>query len=318
MNKYLLYTYCLLLLAGCKRDIMQDVRDQQWNHERAIIDIVFENQVGTATIQRDEHNEGTVSFMYNATAGDANRLVIKSLELSYGAQSELSVGDELVFDGNHTAQLEVTSKSGKTRAWTIQYVPFTDELVGTWQITTLSVYGGAWPEYGGSAAYPDMAERAWNWQQDGSGPVAEYDNTLTFTLEGITEEGDAYGKVINHAGPDEQYADFIFIDDPDGARTPIDVNSKYRKIPVGEGTWKRNSRQGTLTFSGGSTVSTGRFVGSGTEKLDDFNNQLTLPNHAFVFELTPSFVWIDIYKDRERFVENAKKYWVQVTKVSDQ
>lgn len=310
----MLVTCCMLLLVGCKRDILKDIREQQWNHERAIIDIVFENQVGTAAIQRDAQANGNVSFMYNVGAGDANKLIIKNIELSYGARSSLSEGDELVFDNNHTAQLVVTSKTGQDRTWTIQYVPFTDDLVGTWQITTLSVYGGAWPEYGGAAVYTDMAERSWNWRQDGTGPGAEYDNTLTFTLEGISDEGDAYGRIVNDAGADGRYADFTFIEDPDNAPTPIDVNGKYRTMPMGEGSWRRNSRQGTITFSGGGVVSTGRFVGSGTETLDGSNNQLTLQNQAFVFELIPSFIWIDIYKDREKFVENAKKYWIQVKK----
>lgn len=310
--------YCCLLLVGCKRDILQDIRGQQWNHERAIIDLVFENQVGTATIERDEQGEGTVSFMYNTTAGNPSQLTIKHMELSYGAQTDLVEGDQLVFDDSHTAQLEVTSKSGQKRTWKIRYTPFTDELVGTWQITMLSVYGGAWPEYGGAAAYADIKERPWCWESDGTGPVAEYDNTLTFTLAGITEEGDAYGNVYNDAGADGQYANFIFIDDPDGARDAIDVNGKYRMIPIGEGTWKRNARQGTITFSGGSTVSTGRFVTSGTEVLDDYNNQLTVQDQAFTFDLTPSYIWLDIYKDRERFVENAKKFWIQVKKVSEE
>ena len=317
MKRQLIIVLITCMLVSCKKDLMKEVRSEAWNNERAILQITFENQVGNATIRRDEAQNGLITFMYNQTAGDAKNIKIKELELSYGASADVIQEQILTFDDNQTAQIKVTSKSGKDRIWKISYIPFSDELVGTWQISTLSVYGGAWPEYGGAAAYSDMAERSWNWKSDGSGPVAEYDNTLTFSLEGITEDGDAYGKIINHAGQDQKYADFIFVDDPDGAKTPIDVNNKYRKIPMGEGSWKRNSKQGTISFSSSSVVSTAKLVGSGTIALDDYNNSITIEDKAFEFELQPTFIWIDIYKDRERFVENAKRYWVQIKKISE-
>ncbi|MBL1408271.1 hypothetical protein [Sphingobacterium faecale] len=295
---------------------MEDLKSEDWNHERAILDISFENQVGAATIFRDEDFNGKVTFMYNEAQGHPNELKIRSLELSVGAKSTVGVNEVIHFNDSHEAILKVTSASGKEREWKLNYVAFKDDLVGTWEITTLSVYGGAWPEYGGAATINDMAARSWNWSGDNTGPIAEYDNTLTFTLEGITEEGDAYGKVFNDKGPDNKFGDFIFITDPDGSRTPIDVNSKYRKIPKGEGTWKRNAKQGTITFSSDDVVSTGRFVTSGTYQMDTYNNKIIIPDQAFEFEYQPSFIWLDIYNDRERFVENLKKYWIQVRKVN--
>jgi len=317
MKTQLIIVLMMFTLVSCQKDLMKEIRNEEWNNERAILLITFENQVGNATIRRDENQNGLITFMYNQTAGDSKSIKIKELELSYGASSDVIKDQVLTFDDQQTAQIKVTSKSGQDRVWKISYIPFSDELVGTWQISTLSVYGGAWPEYGGAAAHVSMAERSWNWNTDGTGPIAEYDNTLTFTLEGITEDGDAYGKVINHAGPDQEYADFIFIDDPDGAKIPIDVNNKYRKIPIGEGSWKRNSKQGTISFSSASLVSTAKLIGSGTITLDDYNNSITIQDKAFEFELEPTFIWIDIYKDRERFVENAKKYWVQIKKISE-
>lgn len=317
MKAKLIIVLMLSTLASCKKDLMKEIRNEAWNNERAILHITFENQVGNATIQRDENQNGEITFMYNQTAGDAENIKINELELSYGASSDILKDQILTFDDKQTAQIKVTSKSGQDRIWKISYIPFSDELVGTWQVSTLSVYGGAWPEYGGAAAHASMAERSWNWKTDGSGPLAEYDNTLTFSLEGITEEGDAYGKVVHDAGPDNKYANFIFVDDPDGAAVPIDVNSKYRKIPIGEGTWKRNSKQGTITFSSTSLVSTAKFIASSTLALDDYNNSIIIKDKAFEFELQPTFIWIDIYKDRERFVENAKKYWIQIKKISE-
>ncbi|SBW06870.1 hypothetical protein [uncultured Dysgonomonas sp.] len=315
--KILIFIFIPFLLFSCKEDIMKDIEDGSWNNERSIVSISFEHQVGTATIKRDKNNDGIVSFMFNESAGNKSSVKIKDIELSYGATADTHPGDILNFDNaTNSAQITVTAESGQKRTWEITYIPFSDELIGTWKITTLSVYGGAWPEYGGAGYYNDIAERSWNWEYGGSGPVAEYDNTLTFTLEGITEAGDTYGKLINDAGADGKYANFIFIDDPDGARTPIDINYNYRKIPKGESTWKRNSQQGTITFTAAdNSTATGRFVGSGQEVLDDYGNSMTVTDKAFTFEYQPTYIWIDIYKDRERLVENLKRFWIQVKKI---
>lgn len=307
----------ILISVSCKRDIMDDIDDGSWNNERGIINIVFEGQAGKSSITRDANNNGLVSFMFNELGNDNSKIKIRSLELSAGASSDYKVGDMLNFDNEYnTALITVTSQTGKERIWKVAYRPFSDELIGKWKITTLSVYGGAWPEYGGSAAFQNMAERTWSWKGDNTGPIAEYDNTLTFTLEGIAENGDTYGTLVNDAGADGLYADFIFIDDPDGAKTPIDVNYHYRKIPTGTSKWKRNSSQGTVIFTDSEgTETTAYFVEAGTEQQDDGSSTITVAKNAFSFKLKPTYIWIDIYKDREKIVENAKKYWVQVSKV---
>ncbi len=307
----------ILLSVSCERDIMSDIEDGKWNNERSIINISFEGQAGKSTIGRDTNNEGFVSFMFNEEGKDKSKIKIRSLELSVGASSDYKVGDVLNFDNDeNVALITVTSQTGEKRIWKITYIPFADELIGTWEVTTLSLYGGAWPEYGGSSAFQDIAERAWNWENDGTGPIAEYDNTLTFTLEGIAENGDTYGTLVNDAGSDGKYANFIFIDDPDGARTPVDVNYRYRKIPIGESKWKRNSAQGTIIFTDSEGIeTTAYFVGAATETQDDGNSKVTVTENAFTFKLEPTYIWIDIYKDREKIVENAKKFWVQVSKV---
>lgn len=296
---------------------MSDIEDNKWNNERSIVDISFEGQVGKATIIRDANNKGHISFMFNEINRDRSKIKIREMEISYGANSDRVVGDELNFDNiERTAYITITSKTGIEKEWSISFVPFSDEIIGNWKIKTLSVYGGAWPEYGGSDAFQNIAERAWNWQTDGSGPIAEYDNILEFQLDGISENGDTYGTLINHSGPDNKNANFIFIDDPDGAKNPIDVNYHYRKLPIGESKWRRNSAQGTITFTdakGKETV--GRFINATNETEDDGRSVVKVSENAFVFTLSPTYVWIDIYKDREKLVENAKKYWVQVSKI---
>jgi hypothetical protein len=318
LSYYIFAAFITFTLYSCKKNPMKPFEDGSWNNERSIVNIKFEHQVGNAEIKRDKAYNGLVSFLFNENGSDKSKIVIKELELSYGAKADLSIGDALNFDNpDNTASIVVTAASGEKRTWKINCLPFKDELIGTWKISALSVYGGAWPEFGGVDAFADIRERSWNWKTDQTGPEAEYDNTLTFTLEGIDEQGNTFGKLVNDAGTDGKYANFIFIADPDGARTPIDVNYQYRKIPTGESSWKRNSAQGTITFTNANkVVTTGRFVTSGTETLEG-GKSMTVKDRAFTFELKPTFVWIDIYQDREKLVENAKKFWVQVSKTTN-
>lgn len=192
-----------------------------------------------------------------------------------------------------------------------------DGLGGTWKVRNLSVYGGAWPEFGGSAIFEDIASRNWNWNFDGTGPIADYDNTLIFVEAGTDTSGNPYGTLSHEAGFDQMYADFIFIDDPDGTRTPIDVNYHYRKIPTRESTWKfyKSERKIVFTDSEGNNT-TGYLTYPGSMQLDQ-NVNFELKNYAIEFELEPNYKWIDIYKDREKFVENPKKFWVQLEKISN-
>ncbi|SBW06876.1 hypothetical protein [uncultured Dysgonomonas sp.] len=299
----------IFMLFSCKDDIID-----KGNSDKNIINITFENQIGNPIFS---DNSNVIKIMFNQFTEGKSKIKLKNLELAAGVFANISVGDEIsIGDESNSTSLEVTSESGIKQTWIVNFVPFSEELVGTWRITTLSVYGGAWPEYNSSAAYSSMTDRSWNWKTDGTGPVAEYDNTLTFTLEGISESGDPYGKVINSAGADGKFADFIFMDNPNEAASPIDVNYHYRKIPRGESSWKRNIANGTITFTAADQSTTiGFFVGPGTEILDQ-NSSITISDRAFTFDLQPTYIWLDIYKDRERFVENAKKYWIQVTKTT--
>lgn len=313
----LLATFIIIMLGACKKEPMKDIDSGNWNHERSIVNIVFENQVGNSTITRDKEANGFVSFMFNDVGGNASQIKIKSIELSYGAKADVGVGSILNFNNpDKSASITVTSQTGETRDWKINYISFHDDLVGTWQITKLSLYGGFWPQWGGAAVFPNLIDRPWDWKSDGSGPVAEYDNTLIFSLEGIDASGNAYGKVNNKAGADGKYADFLFMDDP-GA--PIDVNYHYRMIPPGESSWKRDNAKGTVSFTDvNGKVTTGKFIPAGTEKLKGENADLTLDiaNHAFRFDYVPTQIWIDIYKDREKVVENLINYWIQVKKIN--
>src|SRR5690606_7812727 len=145
----------LLLLCcamGCVKDPWDDVEDGSWNNERSVLDIKFENQVGTADIVRIDDKTGEIIVTINVDAvPDLSNIVLSSLQLSYGASSNVTVGQALNFENpQNAASFTVTSPTGKSREYTVKVESFQENILGTYKITDLVVYGGTGPEYGGS------------------------------------------------------------------------------------------------------------------------------------------------------------------------
>jgi hypothetical protein len=302
----------LLLLScamGCVKDPWDDIEDGSWNNERSVLDIKFENQVGTAEVARVDEQTGEIAVTINVDAvPDLSSILVTSLQLSYGATSSIAAGQALNFENpENTAFFTVTSPTGKSREYKVEVESFKETILGTYKITNLVVYGGTGPEYGGASVIP-MMNKPWIWS-DTDGPAVELDNTLTFELEGITPEGNTYGTVVNDAGPDGLYANFVYVGDPQ-----TDVNHFYRKIPEGEGKWLRNYATGQVvfTFPDGST-SSATLIGAGTEDLGNGKSKTTT-EAALVFSLTGTDDWDKIYSDYDKFVKRPRKYWVDIAK----
>jgi len=299
----------LPLLTGCQKDPLEDVNSGTWNKERNIVDVTFNGQVGDITKFR-EGDSAVISFTCNTSVvTDLSNVAISNLEISCGASASVSKGDVLDFSNeDNTAKITVTAANGDTLDWIVTLNPFNEELLGTWSISGLYVYGGTGPAYGG-ASLVEMRSKSWCWDAT-TGPVAEMDNTLTFTLTGVTDEGNSYGTIVNNAGSDGLYADFIYIlSNPD-----VDVNGYYRKIPFGSGTWERDYSTGTVTFTfEDGTTTTGVFTSAGTETLYGTITK-TVSDRAFAFTLSGTDDWTNIYGDYDRFVSNPRKFWVDITK----
>lgn len=307
--KYITLFLIMATLLSCQKDPMSEITDGKWNKERNIINLSFEGQVGTTTISR-AGDVATINFTYN-TSNSANFSAIKinALELSYQATASVKVGETLNFENaTKTATISVTPANGEPLTWVIKLFPFTETLLGVWDITSLYVYGGTGPEYGG-AGIIKMSDKPWCWPAT-EGSSAEQDNFLTFTLTGISADGNTNGKVVNNAGADGKYANFIYI-----AKTPnVDVNNFYRAIPKGEGTWSRNYATGMVTFTfPDGTTRQGLFASPGKVDLGNGKSR-TLTNNAFTFTLNGTDDWGNIYNDFDKFVKRPRVYWVDIKK----
>ena len=70
-----------------------------------------------------------------------------------------------------------------------------------------------------------LTDKPWCWSET-YGPQAECDNVLTFTMTGVTDEGNTSGICINDAGADGKYADFIFLGDGNKENPGVDIDLK--------------------------------------------------------------------------------------------
>ncbi|MCL2098321.1 MAG: hypothetical protein FWH23_06140 [Bacteroidales bacterium] len=316
--------------------------------ERNIISISFAGQIGPAEINRTA-GSAEVTFVYNTEAGSLASIQLQSLEISAKAKASVSVGDMLNFSNpTNTVVITVTAEDEQTLNWEIKLIPFTEELVGTWKIKNMWLYGG-WPYYDMSAVF-FLNQKTARWDQT-TGPIAEDDNILVFAMTGVDENGNTYGTVTNQAGDDGLWADFIYKpSSSDGnlydnyAATGIDLNDIYRVIPKGAASWTRNYGEGTITF---------KFPG-GEERVcqlgdaADFNNYefeeesggikkpggsggeypelvaSLLANKSFFFDVsdkkiiklpgTDDDLTVGAYADGEKYVKNITYVWVEVEK----
>lgn len=304
-----------LLLGGCVKDMQDELNEGGWNHERSILSLKFENQVGQAAIERIDDTTGEVRVTLNVGAiDDLSKVTLESIVLSYQGTASVAKSETLDFsNAERKANITVTSPLGESRTYTVYATEFRESLEGTWKINNMVVYGGTGPEYGGGRVY-GLMDKSWCWYSDYS-PAKEYDNSLTFTLESISDEGNTMGTCVNDPGPDGKYANFIF----KGSSNPenkVDVDKKdyYRRIPEGESQWLRNYAAGTITFTSQSgRVTTCSLEEAGTYDMG-YNKSVTVPNRAFLFNIGGVDDWKYIFTDYDVFVKKTRKLFIMVTK----
>ena len=308
--KYFIIALLFMTFMSCEKNLMEDIESGSWNNEKSVLNIKFTSQLGAAAITRDDiSGNGEISFFILDTLITSNlSLKIEELNLSYGALSDKNVGDIVTFGNDSTATITITSQTGLNKEWQIRWKKFEDVIIGVWDIKILWVYGGMQPQYGGTIVY-DMSVLP-ELQQFDYPPTKEYDNTLTFTLGGVTIEGDSYGTVYNDAGLDGEYADFIFVAD-----TTADVNKFYRKIPKGISNWSKNVVKNTITctpLEGGSS-NTCSYIEAGTYQLD-VQKSITITDNALMFGLYQPPYLPSRYTRKSIIVDSPQEYYIEIKK----
>ncbi|MFD0793630.1 hypothetical protein ACFQZX_08370 [Mucilaginibacter litoreus] len=299
-----IFIFAVIFLSACKKDPSGGIK----SHERAIEAVTLGEglvQVGPAVVDRANAKVTVRVLMQDGTSFEN---VKPNIQTSYKSTVSPASGEAVNFvAGNNQATYTVKSETGETREWTVELVPFTEPLLGTFSVNALIVYGGTGPEYGGGGVV-NMVDKPWVWPATG-GPAAELDNTLTFTYTGVTAEGNTTGTVMNNSGADGLYADFQYILNP-----ATDVNNFYRKIPKGQGTWVHdyNANKIIFTFADGKT-STASFLSAGTVDLGNGKSK-TITDNSFSFQLNGTDDWNNIYSDYDKFVKRPRVYFIDVKK----
>ncbi|RAJ02366.1 hypothetical protein LX64_03378 [Chitinophaga skermanii] len=291
----------ILLLNACAKDPFKGVESNERSIEAITLggDLV---QIGPATIDRTAAKASVKVLVQPNT--DFSK-VVAQVQTSYKANISPANGQQLDFTANNNQyKFTITSEAGSKRDWTVEIIPFTETILGKYSIQNLVVYGGTGPEYGGGGVMK-MTDKPWVWPTTG-GPAAELDNTLEFTFTGITPDGKTTGKVVNSAGADGLYANFLF------TNPATDVNNLYRVIPKGESTWERDYSNNTVTFiDANGKRTTALFSGARTIDLGNGLSK-TIANSAFEFTLSGVDDWGNIYSDFDKFVKRPRKFWVDV------
>lgn len=235
--KFIIFAFFTVLLS-CQKDPMTDVNEGYWQKQKDIIEIKFEGQIGTAEISREE-NLGTIAFMFDLNYGEISSVKLAEIVSSYGSQTSVLPGDSLDFSVNNRASITVTPRNGEPMVWEIILTPFREPLVGVFNVRDLRVLIDVisqHPDWGGHTKNDPIT----NYLPEAS---TEYDNIIRFVHLGINAQGNSFGTFTHEAGSDGVYGSFT------NNSQSVNLNVKYRVLPIGLGYWSRNPSDNTLTFT---------------------------------------------------------------------
>lgn len=311
---FFLAILAVVTLGSCQKDPLKEIEEGNWNKEKRIISLLFERQAGDASISinADDSSRGSISVTI-VNPDLSQPLMIRKMEISYGASASVEAGEALAFDAaTGTADIVVTSATGAERIYTVSVTSLIEDLEGTWDITGLNVFGGTGAYYGG-VDFVDLTTDS-SWWDPQTGVAAEMDNTLEFKFEGVDENGRTYGTCIHNAGEDGLYADFVWEGELPADQSVTDVNYNYRKIPQGESVWTRDYTSGTITFTSQDNVQTScTLVARG--EIEYWGKLLNIENNALKFTgLLSIGSWGPIYSVYDKVVYAPWDYYVQIKK----
>lgn len=259
----------------------------------------IENQIEGASIDEDN---STIAVTIPEEGANVSAVKITELGISYASTSDKNVEETLDFSSGNVATITVTSEAGEARVWTINLtlkveIPDTEEpvFVGTWGIGEIGIYCDlfSWEDWGW-----DKSEQLTNYLA----PLnPELDNTLTFTFEGTNGDGYAYGNYEHSAGSDGQFGSFI---SDDSSWPETEFNSRYRKVPMGTGTWVLEGDIIKITDGGG--------VGFELKFEATTTTEIALTSE--IEYLSDNFSWDNTNYSYEEVAHMSNKMWYNLNK----
>ena len=132
-----LFLSCLVI-ASCTKDI----DEKEPSNECSILDIQLTGQLGKATIERVDDNQGTVTlYIFEQADYPWEAVGVEALALSAYATADVSDGDTLDFrNPERKARIIVRSQTGKQVLWTVYLKPYDPFYVGTWAVSDIKIY----------------------------------------------------------------------------------------------------------------------------------------------------------------------------------
>ncbi|MEP0211648.1 MAG: hypothetical protein ABJD66_00415 [Cellulophaga sp.] len=283
-----------LFFVACTDNPLEDVEGTDWQKERNVVSILLEGQIGTAIIERNFDDAKIKIYAKTENIADLSKVEIKNIELSYGASSANEKGTTLDLSSG-TTTISVSSGAGNSLDWEVTMLPFKSDLEGTWYI-------------GDVRMYCDMFTwESWGWEKNESmfGYLTELnpelDNKITFTVEGADAKGNPFGNYEHNAGNDGSFGSYS------DAGKGWDFNSRFRKIPTGNGTWLRDFERNKVIITDANKVE---------HELDlellTATNEVNLKTE--VPYLAENFSWTDTDWSFEELAHMSKLTWYTLTK----
>lgn len=288
------------------------------SHERTIISIAFEHQIGTATINSLDAENGEIEFELAVDLiNDLSQVEITEMTISYGATASVKKGDKV----NIKDAIKVTSEAGDVRTYELKMKPFSESFAGKYSITASKFIGGVGEWGWGTMLLVSPEEKSWIWDQNGYGPTANYDNYLEIECTTINDDGSTEGTCIHYGGADEKHWNCIYQGEFNKvtAGLPVDLRPFFRVIPTGESTWKRNYADETITFKDAAGVETVCALKDGTINVAE-GKDVVIPEQALVFSIAGDYTWPSedlIYTDYQKFVVSPRVLFMMVSKVDE-
>jgi hypothetical protein len=283
-----------IIIVACTENPLKEIEGGSWQKERNIVSLLVEGQIGTAVIDREFDDAKVKIFAKLENIEDISKVEIKGLELSFGASTVSAVGSTLDFTTG-TANLIVKSGANESLDWQITLLPFKSDLEGVWYI-------------GDVRMYCDMFTwESWGWEKNESifGYLPELnpelDNTISFTVEGADEKGNPFGVYEHSAGTDGVYGSFS------DAGKSWDFNERFRKIPMGTGTWLRDFERNKVII-----VDENRIEHELDLELLTETNEVSLK--AELPYLASLFSWTDTDWSYEELAHMSNPMWYTLTK----